>query len=71
MGEGTYKDDKLDGPVKWYYDNGQLREEGTYNNGKRDGLWKFYHQFYSIHNNGQLKEERTYKNDKYIDSKFY
>ena len=54
-----------DGPVKFYYDNGQLKSEGTKKDGKLDGLWKYYDS------NGQLMEEGTYKNNKLIDSKEY
>ena len=59
------KDDKEDGPWKFYYDNGQLRYEGTYKNGKRDGPYKYYNE------NGQLQEEGNYKDDELIDFKEY
>lgn len=44
--EETYKNGKLDGPHKAYYENGELRSEG---NGV--GIYKEYY------NNGRLKEE--------------
>ncbi|MGL5657313.1 MAG: toxin-antitoxin system YwqK family antitoxin [Fusobacteriaceae bacterium] len=44
--EETYKNGKLDGPHKSYYESGELRSEGN-------GLGK-YKEYYS---NGKLKEE--------------
>ena len=38
----TFKNGKEDGPLKEYWENGQLRYEGTFKNGERYGLWKFY-----------------------------
>lgn len=50
----------LDGLAKYYYEDGQLKEEGYYNSGKKHGIWKKYSK------NGQLIEEANYKHD-YLD----
>ena len=48
----------INGSVKDYYENGQLKAELNYKNGKLDGLEKEYHQ------NGQLYIEENYKDGK-------
>ena len=53
--EGTLKKGKFNGPLKTFYDNGQLKSEGTYKDGNEDGPFKSYYD------NGQLKQEKTYK----------
>jgi len=53
----TYNDGKLDGPIKYYFENRQLMLEGFYKDDKKEGLWKTYHA------NGQIWDEMTYKND--------
>jgi antitoxin component YwqK of YwqJK toxin-antitoxin module/Tfp pilus assembly protein PilF len=53
-----YKDDKLDGPYKRYYQNGALKTEGTYHSGNQEGEWKQYHP------NGKLKSIQHFVNDK-------
>jgi len=47
---------KLTTICKYWYENGQLREEFYYKNGKRDGDYKIWYT------NGQLAEECFYKN---------
>ena len=49
---------KLEGPVRMYYDNGQLKAERNYKGEKLNGAYRMYHD------NGQLKVEGTYKDDK-------
>jgi hypothetical protein len=46
------------GPLKYYYESGQLQGEGTCKNNKREGPAKVYYE------SGQLKEEWIFKNDK-------
>ena len=40
-----------DGPVKYYYPNGNVSSEGTLRNGKPDGYWKSYSE------RGRIKSE--------------
>jgi len=40
----TYKNGKIDGLVKIFYDNGKLMEDGMYQNGLREGVSKWYDQ---------------------------
>lgn len=56
--EGTYKDGKLDGLYKSYYENGNLKREENYKDGELDGIAKWYHE------NGNIGEEKNYKNGK-------
>ncbi len=46
----NFKDNVREGEAKFYYSNGQLKQELTYVNGKVDGLVKDYNE------NGKLKE---------------
>ena len=55
--ERNYKDGKLDGLFKEWYENGQLRIERTYKDDKADGLWKEWYE------NGQLMGEGKYKDE--------
>ena len=57
-GEKNYKEDNLDGIVKWYYDTGSLGTEFNYKNGKLEGLTKLYWE------NGNIKAEHYYENGK-------
>jgi|TARA_B110000240_G_scaffold174638_1_gene201240 antitoxin component YwqK of YwqJK toxin-antitoxin module len=43
---------------KWFYENGQLRDEINYSNGEEDGLKRIYYE------NGQLQFEVRFKNGK-------
>ena len=41
--EGTYKDNRVEGPVKFFYENGSLKSEGQYIHWKiPTGIWKYY-----------------------------
>jgi len=53
-----YKDGKLEGPYKKYYNSGVLKTEGAYHAGNQEGDWKQYHP------NGQLKSTQHFVNDK-------
>lgn len=48
---------KVEGPVRMYYENGQLKAERVYKDSKLNGTYRMYYD------NGQLKVEGTYKND--------
>lgn len=53
--EGTYKDNLVEGPVKFYYEDGNLKAEGQYLHWKRPiGLWKYYDK------NGKVVHRETY-----------
>ncbi len=54
----NYKEGKLEGIQKFWYDNGQLYYENNYKNGKLNGIQKFWYD------NGQLYYEENYKNGK-------
>ncbi|MEO1496536.1 MAG: toxin-antitoxin system YwqK family antitoxin [Planctomycetota bacterium] len=46
---------KSDGPMKEYFENGQVFVEGQYEAGKPTGTWKYYYP------NGQIAKELSYK----------
>lgn len=52
-----YKNDKLEGEQRTYFDNGQLTEKTVYKNGKREGKRLIYSE------EGKLIKEFTYEND--------
>lgn len=54
--EGSYKDDKLEGLFKEYYEDGSLKSEGVYKNDKLEGEVKNYYE------NGNIKSKIIYKN---------
>jgi antitoxin component YwqK of YwqJK toxin-antitoxin module len=55
--EGTWKNNRWTGDYKYYYENGNIRNEWKYNNsGKRTGVQKYYHE------NGQLMIEGKWNN---------
>jgi antitoxin component YwqK of YwqJK toxin-antitoxin module len=56
--ESYCKNGKIDGPEKWYYENGNLRGESTYRVGRLEGPKKWYYE------NGNLWGESTYKEGK-------
>ena len=56
-----FKDGKLDGPWKGYYENGQLRSEGNHKSNKKVGLWKEYYE------NDQLRSEGNFKGKSWKD----
>ena len=55
----NYKNGKLDGIQKTFFDDGKIAEEITYKNGKREGIYKVYLQ------NGTVIEEAFFKNNQY------
>lgn len=41
--EGTYVNNRVEGPVTFFYENGSVKSEGQYRDWKRPiGLWTFY-----------------------------
>ena len=52
--------EKLNGPYKEYWDNGQLRVECNFKNGEYDGLFRSYHE-----DTGRLYEQFTFKDGKH------
>ena len=57
--EYNYKEGKLDGLCKTWYDDGQLKYEHNYKNGKWDGLRRGWYE------NGQLHYEKNFKAGKF------
>lgn len=47
-----------DGVWKYFYSNGNIKEEGNYKDGLKDGIWKYQNE------NGCLKSEGSYENGK-------
>ena len=65
MGEGNYKDGKMDGlHVKWY-SNGKKNQEVNYKDGKTNGLLALWHD------NGQKSYEANFKDGKRISEKWW
>ena len=58
---GYFKNGKLDGLKKQWYENGQLSVEGNFKNGELDGLQRSWYE------NGQLNYEVNYKNGELIE----
>tara|TARA_B110000240_G_C13381472_1_gene402730 strand:- start:296 stop:913 length:618 start_codon:yes stop_codon:yes gene_type:complete len=54
----NFKNDKSNGPCKFYDENGEIEQEGFYINGKEVDLWKFYHE------NGNLHSEYNFVDGK-------
>jgi antitoxin component YwqK of YwqJK toxin-antitoxin module len=41
--EGTYKNNRVEGPVTFFYENGSVKSKGQYLHWKKPiGLWKYY-----------------------------
>lgn len=59
----VYKDKKLDGKLKEWYENGQLRKDIDYKSGKLNGRLLTYWD------NGKPKRIDSYENDKLIEGK--
>ena len=53
-----YKDGKIEGIARQYYESGKLKEETFHKNDKAEGIQKIYYE------SGKLAIERPYKNDK-------
>jgi antitoxin component YwqK of YwqJK toxin-antitoxin module len=53
--EGTYKDNRVEGPVTFFYEDGSIKSEGQYLHWKKPiGLWKYYNK------KGNLVHTMTY-----------
>ena len=63
--EGYFKQDLMDGLMKFYYNTGQLKCEGYYKENLKHGEFITYHQ------NGQIELQREYKNGTIKYSKSY
>jgi len=65
--ETPYKDGKVEGIRREYYESGKLKDETPYLNGKLEGIEKRYYQ------NGKLLFEIPYKDDKQegIEKRYY
>jgi antitoxin component YwqK of YwqJK toxin-antitoxin module len=46
---------------KWFYENGNLREEGNFVKGNREGRWIMYEA------DGKIKDEKTLEKNQIID----
>jgi len=55
----NYKNGKLEGDQKIYFNDGKIAEETTYKNGLREGVYKIYLQ------SGTIVEESTFKENQY------
>jgi antitoxin component YwqK of YwqJK toxin-antitoxin module len=55
--EAYYVHGKLNGPIKYYTDEGRLMTESVMVNGKQNGTCVFYHS------NGNIKAKGSFKND--------
>ncbi|MCX6272703.1 MAG: hypothetical protein NTU44_16100 [Bacteroidetes bacterium] len=56
--ESIYKNGKVNGNSKSWYENGKLKSEGTILDTVQDGRWVYYHE------NGKLWSEMSYKEGK-------
>ena len=54
----TFKQGRKNGPIEWFYKNGQLQSRSNYINGKQEGLWE------SFYANGELKSRSNCINGK-------
>lgn len=58
LSEGIYdKQGRRQGPWKFYYPSGELKEEGSYKNDEKVGTWNFYYT------GGKLEQTGTYIRD--------
>jgi antitoxin component YwqK of YwqJK toxin-antitoxin module len=64
LDEGNYKDGKLYGLWKSYWNNGELYYSCYFKDGKLDGL------FESFYENGQLEYKECYKNGEKVDMSY-
>jgi antitoxin component YwqK of YwqJK toxin-antitoxin module len=55
----NYRNGKLEGTQKIYFNDGKIAEETTYKNGLREGVYKVYLQ------NGAVVEEAAFKDNQY------
>ena len=63
--EINYKNDKVEGISKSYYESGQLDEEVNFKNEKREGIAKRYYE------SGGIEYIETYKDGQKINRKAY
>jgi antitoxin component YwqK of YwqJK toxin-antitoxin module len=62
---GSFMNDNLEGPCKYFYDNNRIKEAGNYKSGVRDSIWTFYYP------NGQLEKIINFINGQpYIASRY-
>ena len=55
--EGTYRDNRVEGPVKFFYEDGSIKSGGQYLHWKKPiGLWNYYDK------KGNLVHTMTYTN---------
>lgn len=59
----NYRNGKLEGTVKIYYDDGKIMEEGAYQNGTRHGVSKWYDQ------DGNVTIEYEYESGELVKNK--
>ena len=59
--ESNYKDGKMDGIQREYYDNGKIQQETEFKNGVQEGIYKYYSD------DGVLRMSYTYKNGEKVD----
>ena len=53
--EGTYVDNRVEGPVRFYYEDGSIKSKGQYLHWKKPiGLWIFYNR------QGDIVSKRTF-----------
>ncbi len=64
-GEYTFKEGRLHGVVKEWWDNGQLSTETHFENGQRHGLNRYWSK------KGKLMKEQVYEHDKSVSEKHY
>lgn len=63
--EYPFKEGRLHGVVKEWWDNGQLSTETHFENGKRHGLNRYWSK------SGKLMKEQVYEHDKSVSEKHY
>jgi antitoxin component YwqK of YwqJK toxin-antitoxin module len=59
--EASYKNGKMDGIQREYYDNGKLQQETEFKNGIQDGVYKYYSD------DGILRMSYVYKNGEKVE----
>lgn len=64
--EKNYKDGKLDGIYKQYFDDGSLEIEGQYKEDKPAGIFYYYRQDGRLWRRAEVEEDGTI-NDRYFD----
>lgn len=62
--EFTYKEGRLHGEAKIWYNNGKMKRKGLFQNGKLSGKWEYWDQ------NGNMLCETTYQDDELVSTKY-